>query len=1015
MLLLKDIVKKYDSNENEVTALRGVSIEFRKNEFVSILGHSGCGKTTLLNIIGGLDKYTSGDLIIDGKSTKEYKDSDWDTYRNHSIGFVFQSYNLIPHQTVLANVELALTLSGVSKSERTRRAKEALTKVGLADQMKKKPNQLSGGQMQRVAIARALVNDPEILLADEPTGALDSDTSVQIMDMLKEVANDRLVIMVTHNPELAELYSTRIVRLIDGNIVSDSMPYDSSAEAKNNDEAGESEFVFSNGKIKKACKRKKADAKSSAKGKKRSMTFKTALSLSLNNLMTKKARTVLTSFAGSIGIIGIALILSLSSGIQAFITQLQEDTLSSYPITITSDEVQLNDLLTTILSQKDKDITHEMDKVYSSSAMFEIAKAIFNADVHKNDLESLKAALDADPDIDKYVTDIQYMYAQTLHIYSRDPDGDLVKVNPSTIMTSISSGLGMGTGSSMATGSSMSGFGSSMMMSGLNICSEMINNKEVLSEQYDIVAGKWPEKYNEVVLVVDKNNELNDLYMYALGLKDPDEINDIINAAMKGESYESQDISFTYEDILNKTFNLVMSGDYYQLDESTGKWINMSENANYVDYLAKTGLEIKISGIVKPSPDSVAQSISGAIGYTHELAEYVIEHNANSGAVKAQLANPTLDIFENLPFDDGSLDGMTSKDKADAVKTYFASLTSKEKAEIYKQIASTPSDEELDAMTKKYITETGLTSRAAIIAAIKQLGGSQMEGIPPEMIENYLNAMTDEELNQFIYTAVREKVAEQFANASEGQLSGLGDDELAKLFDASLSVMDDASLAELYEKYMPPRFSDSTFEKNKTELGVADKKIPSAINIYASTFEDKDNITEWIANYNASAEANGNEAGTIKYTDYVGLLMSSVTRIVDIVSIVLIAFVGISLVVSAIMIGVITYISVIERTKEIGILRAIGASKKDIKRVFNAETTIIGLVSGAMGIIITLILLIPTNMIVESLTEVSNIAQLPVIGACALIAVSVGITLIAGLFPAKLAAKKDPVVALRTE
>ncbi len=1009
MLLLKDIVKKYDSNENEVTALRGVSIEFRKNEFVSILGHSGCGKTTLLNIIGGLDKYTSGDLIIDGKSTKEYKDSDWDTYRNHCIGFVFQSYNLIPHQTVLANVELALTLSGVSKSERTRRAKEALAKVGLADQMKKKPNQLSGGQMQRVAIARALVNDPEILLADEPTGALDSDTSVQIMDMLKEVANDRLVIMVTHNPELAELYSTRIVKLIDGNIVSDSMPYDSSAEAKDNKAEEESEFVFSNGKIKKACKRQKVNTKASVKSKKRSMTFKTALSLSLNNLMTKKARTMLTSFAGSIGIIGIALILSLSSGIQAFITQLQEDTLSSYPITITSDEVQLNDLLTTILSQKDKDITHDMDKVYSSSAMFEIAKAIFNADVHKNDLESLKAALDADPDIDNYVTDIQYVYAQTLHIYSRDPDGDLIKVNPSTIMTSISSGLGM------STGSSTSGFGSSMMMSGLNICSEMINNQEVLSEQYDIVAGKWPEKYNEVVLVVDKNNELNDLYMYALGLKDPDEINDIINAAMKGESYESQDISFTYEDILNKTFNLVLSGDYYQFDESTGKWVNMSENANYVDYLAKTGLEIKISGIVKPSPDSVAQSISGAIGYTHELAEYVIEHNANTDAVKAQLADPTLDIFENLPFDDGSLDNMTSKDKADAVKTYFASLTSHEKAEIYKQIASTPSDEELDAMTKQYITETGLTSREAIIAAVKQLGSSQMEGIPPEMIENYLNAMTDEELNQFIYTAVREKVAEQFANASEGQLSGLGDDELARLFDASLGVMDESSLAELYEKYMPARFSDSTFEKNKTELGITDKKIPSSINIYASTFEDKDRITEWIADYNATAEANGNEAGTIKYTDYVGLLMSSVTRIVDIVSIVLIAFVGISLVVSAIMIGVITYISVIERTKEIGILRAIGASKKDIKRVFNAETTIIGLVSGAMGIIITLILLIPTNMIVESLTEVSNIAQLPVIGACALIAVSVGITLIAGLFPAKLAAKKDPVVALRTE
>lgn len=865
--------------------------------------------------------------------------------------------------------------------------------------------------MQRVAIARALVNDPEILLADEPTGALDSDTSVQIMDILKEVANDRLVIMVTHNPELAEQYSTRIVKLVDGNIVSDSMPYDSSAEANASKAKQESEFVFANGKIKQVNKAKSSEARKSSKGRKPSMSLKTALSLSLNNLMTKKARTVLTSFAGSIGIIGIALILSLSTGIQAFITQIQEDTLSSYPITITSDEVQLNDLLTTILSQKDKEIDHEMDKVYSSSAMFEIAKAFFNADVHKNDLESLKAALDADPDIDDYVTDIQYVYAQTLHIYSRDPNGDLVKINPSTIMTSISEGFGMSTGSGM----SASGFGSSMMMSGLNICSEMINNNDVLSEQYDLVAGNWPQSYNEVVLVVDKNNELNDLYMYALGFKDPDEISDIISAAMKGESYESQDISFTYEDILNKRFSLVLSADYYQLDESTGKWVNMSENENYVDYLAKTGLELKISGIVKPSPDSVAQSISGAIGYTHELAEYVIEHNANSDAVKAQLADPSIDIFENLPFDDGSLDGITDAEKAAAIVTYFASLSNEEKADIYKQIASKPSNEELDAMTKQYITETGLTSREAIIAAVKQIGGSQMEGIPPEMIENYLGAMTDDELNQFIYTSVRERVAEQFANASEGQLSGLSADEIARLFDASISVMNEDALAKLYDEHMPAQYSDSTFEKNKAALGIADKKIPSSINIYASTFEDKDRITEWIDNYNASAEANGNEAGTIKYTDYVGLLMSSVTRIVDIVSIVLIAFVGISLVVSAIMIGVITYISVIERTKEIGILRAIGASKKDIKRVFNAETTIIGLVAGAMGIVITLILLIPTNIIVEGLTDVPNIAQLPIVGACALIAISVVITLIAGLFPAKLAAKKDPVVALRTE
>ncbi len=1019
MLRLKNIVKVYDSGGNDVTALKGINIEFRKNEFVSILGHSGCGKTTLLNIIGGLDHYTNGDLIIDGVSTKEYRDKDWDTYRNHSIGFVFQSYNLIPHQTVLANVELALTLSGVSKAERTKRARQALEKVGLGDQIKKKPNQLSGGQMQRVAIARALVNDPEILLADEPTGALDSETSVQIMDILKEVAADRLVIMVTHNPELAEMYSTRIVRLIDGQIVSDSMPYDSAATAGNVSSSEVKSFSFANPDIEGTAKktvRRRASAKSrkDVKGK-RSMSFRTALSLSLNNLMTKKARTVLTSFAGSIGIIGIALILSLSSGIQMFIRQIQEDTLSSYPITITSESVQLADILSAISENKDKEITHGQDKIYSSSAMYDMAKAMFNVTVHSNDLKALKSALDSDEKIKGNVSDIQYVYAQTLHIYTKDPKGKLVKVNPSTVMDSISTSLGASTGSGSGMGNSMTSGMQSRMMSGVNVCSEMINNHSVLDSQYDMVAGRWPQSYNEVVLVVDKNNELNDVYMYALGLKDSDEMEKVIKAAMNGEEYTDSDLSFTYEDILNKTFTLVLTSDYYQYDASTGKWTDMSENETYVDYIVKTGVEIKISGIVRPAPDSVAQSISGAIGYTHALSEYVIEQNKKSPAAAAQLADKDNDIIKGLPFEKGDSEKLTNAEKASEILAYFGTLSLEKKAEIYKQIASTPTDAELDKMTENYIKNIDLSNRDMIVKMIMQSGSDKLDGLSEEVIAGYINTMSEEELKAFISSMIRKQIEDQMKAAAEGQLSGLSSAELAAMLDAKLNVTDEGELADYYDKFMPPKYSDSTYEKNAALLGITDSAIPSQINIYASSFEDKDRITEWIENYNQTSKAAGHEERTIKYTDYVGLIMSSVTRIVDIVSIVLIAFVAISLVVSSIMIGVITYISVIERTKEIGILRSIGASKRDITRVFNAETTIIGSVSGAIGIIITLILLIPANKIVEHFTEVPNIAALPVLDGFILIAISIVITVIAGLFPSLIAAKKDPVVALRTE
>ena len=979
MLLLKDIVKVYSDGNNDVKALKGVNVEFRKSEFVSILGHSGCGKTTLLNIIGGLDHYTCGDLIIKGISTKKYKDTDWDVYRNHSIGFVFQSYNLIPHQTVLANVELALTLSGVSPAERTRRAKEALKKVGLGDQIKKKPNQLSGGQMQRVAIARALVNDPEILLADEPTGALDTDTSIQIMDILREVAKDRLVIMVTHNPELAAQYSTRIIRLVDGHIVSDSMPYDSSADAT-------------------AARDTSAQVQKSKK--RHSMSFLTALALSLNNLLTKKARTILTSFAGSIGIIGIALILALSDGIQIFITQLQEDTLSSYPISITSESVQLADMMSILMENANDDgVDHELDKVYSNSSMFDLANAMLNMDVHVNDLKALKQEFSADSSIWNHVSDIQYVYSQTLHLYSTDPSGEYVKVNPSSIMNQIASAMG-------AAGS--------MMSSSLSLCSEMINNLDLLNSQYDVIAGEWPKSYNEVVLVVDKNNEINDLYLYALGIKDPDEIEKIMQAAIKGETYESEDVSFTYEELLGKTFSLVLPADYYRYDEETGVWVSMKSNANYCDYLARTGTEIKISAIVRPAPESVAQSIGGVIGYTHALTEYVIAKNGKSPAVLAQLANLDVDIFTGLKFDDGSLDGITDAQKAAMILEHFGGLSVEEKAELYRKIASTPTELEIQSLVDKYLEDFD-TSRENIIKTIMEQGSSQMEGIPPSMIESYLETMSDEKLVEAIRMMTAEAIRQQFAEDSASQLEGMTADQLAVMFDAKIQTVDEVTLVEYYDTYMPSQFSSSTLEANQKTLSLVDKETPRQINIYASTFEDKDSIVAYIDAYNERMKAEGHSEKVIKYTDMVGLLMSSVTQIVDIVSIVLIAFVAISLVVSSIMIGVITYISVIERTKEIGILRAIGASKKDITHVFNAETAIIGFVSGAMGIIITLILLIPANLIIEAFTDIPNIAALPVVGAILLVIISIAITLVAGLFPALIAAKKDPVVALRSE
>ncbi len=889
MLKLTNIFKNYRAGDTTVHALKDINIEFRKNEFVSILGPSGCGKTTLLNIIGGLDRYTSGDLSINGKSTKEFKDTDWDTYRNHSIGFVFQTYNLIPHQTVLSNVELAMTLSGVSKSERRQRAIEALTKVGLKDQLKKKPNQMSGGQMQRVAIARALVNNPEILLADEPTGALDSETSVQIMEILKEIAKERLIIMVTHNPELANTYSTRIIRLLDGKIVDDTNPYELAK--------------FSTVKPE---KKKKAAKMKGPKERKTSMSFLTALSLSLNNLMTKKTRTFMTAFAGSIGIIGIALILALSNGIQTYIDNVQEDTLSSYPITIEAETMDISSLISSLSEVTSEEAEHDLDKVYSNTIMMDMMNTMV-AEMKTNNLEEFKKYLESeDNGLSQYISSLQYGYDLDLNIFATDTidsEDGVSQVNPSTLFESVY----FNNAGQMSSLASMS-----PMASGLEVWSEMLDNQELLYSQYDVLAGQWPSAYNEVVLVVDKNNEISDLVMYALGLKDPQEFQKIMEAAARGETYDTEVTSFTYQELLNKSYKLVLPADYYVKDEESGTWVDMREDTDYMKDLVEQGVDMKIVGIVRPNKDAVSTSISGAIGYTHQLTEYVIRATNNREIVRQQLEDPSIDVFTGIPFSNGEQQELTMEE----IYAYIATL---EKA--------------MQAQTKAYI-----------------------------------------------------------------------------------STMSEEEVLELFSERLQPDTTDATYEGNLDLLDVVDLNKPSQISIYAPSFEAKNAISDNIDAYNQRMTREGKEEYVINYTDLVGLMMSSISSIINIISYVLIAFVGISLVVSSIMIGIITYISVLERTKEIGILRAIGASKRNISSVFNAETLIVGFVSGALGILITVLLTIPANSIIENVSGISGVqASLPVAGGIILVIISMALTLIAGLIPSRLAAKKDPVVALRSE
>ena len=860
MLQLKNIYKTYTTGNFTQTALNGISLNFRKNEFVAVLGASGSRKTTLLNMIGGLDQYDKGDLIINGISTKKYKDKDWDTYRNHSIGFVFQSYNLIPHQSVLSNVELALTLSGISKKERVKRAKEALEKVGLAEHLHKRPNQMSGGQMQRVAIARALVNNPDILLADEPTGALDSETSVQIMDLLKEIAQDHLIIMVTHNPELAESYASRTIKLFDGNIIDDSNPYE--VEEINN------------------------IVEPKSKAKKTTMTFLTAFALSLNNLMTKKGRTFMTAFAGSIGIIGIAAILSLSNGMNNYIMKTQEDTLSSYPLLIESASIDVTGLLTGMIGNQSTRKETEEDLIYVRAVMKNML-ASMTAQMKTNNLESFKVYIESDETNIKELTQaIQYSYDIDLMMYHPDTSNGIKQVNPSTLFED----LGIPTG------------GPLLSISNSDIFGELIDNPKLLENQYDLVAGKWPSNFNEVVLVVDENNEIADGILYSLGLKEIDELKEIVSKLMLGESIDTIESktdldTLTYEEILDLSFKLVINSNHFE--EVDGIWVDKSSNNIYMKQVIENGIDINVVGIIKPNEETISSSINSSLAYTKDLTEYVINSVNDSNITKQQKDNSEIDVFTGRPFE------------------------------------TEENQEDFD------INSLSLEEQA------------------------YIATLTEQELELLI------------------------------------------------ENYRTT--SSATFEGNLTKLGVVDLNNPSTISIYPKDFSSKDQIETIIAEYNQMQIDAGREEYEISYTDYVGLIMSSVTSIINIITYILIAFVSISLVVSSIMIAIITYISVLERTKEIGVLRSIGASKKDVSRIFNAETLIIGLAAGLFGVGFTYLLTIPTNALIKSITGAANIAQLPLNGGIILVIISIVLSVIAGLIPAKSASKKDPVEALRSE
>lgn len=987
MLQLKNIVKTYGNGDNTVKALSGISISFRESEFVAILGHSGCGKTTLLNIIGGLDHYTSGDLIINGVSTKKYRDRDWDAYRNHSIGFIFQSYNLIPHQTVLANVELALTISGVSRSERRKRAKEALEKVGLGDQLHKKPNQMSGGQMQRVAIARALINDPDILLADEPTGALDSETSIQVMELLKEIAKDKLVIMVTHNPELAEQYATRIVRIKDGRLISDSSSFEP----------------------------EEAEEKKPASKKRVSMSFGTALSLSMNNLLTKKGRTLLTAFAGSIGIIGIALILSLSTGINDYINKVQEETLSSYPIQIYRENADTSGMIEALMkNQQDHDgKDFKDDKVYANTAVYDMFNSFNSAAKQINNMKDFKSFLESDSVIADKASAVSYTYDLKMPVFTETPSGKIIKAD---FMDMYGRALGVNDSDYMQMAMNTPMTGTEMTAFGLNVFDQLLPGEngepvsDLLKEQYEVVNGRWPEKYDEAVVVLTRNNELPDIIVYALGMKDSEEFAENLKAASSGEVIDDYgQLEWTFDEIADKKLRMILPCEYYQSEDSGSGCVDLTSTETGLDYLysaSDIGTDIKIVGFIRPGEDVKSPMIKSYVCYTNKLTEYIIDTTNNSKLVKAQKADETTDVLTGTRFLTDEYKGPTDKEKIDTAKDYIKSADTDKRAELYRFIVSQPDPEQLSAQIQAAMADFDRDS------FIEQVAGmyTQELGVDTSQIQSYIGQLSDEELKEYAEESITEQIREQYAKAAAEQTASVPNDKLAEQLD-QIPMTDELYIA-VCDEFTPAKVSSSSYEDNLRLLGCADEDDPSAINIYTRSFEDKDEISDAITRYNDSAK----DSDVIHYTDYVALLMSSVTGIISGISYLLIAFVGISLVVSSIMIGIITYISVLERTREIGILRAIGASKRNVSTVFNAETLLVGLVAGLIGIGVSILLTIPINIIVHNLTSLDDFAaRLPIEGAVVLIAISMILTLIAGLIPSRLAAKKDPVEALRTE
>ncbi len=1050
MLQLKHINKDYITSSERVHALRDVTISFRKTEFVSILGPSGCGKTTLLNLIGGLDHYTDGELIISDRSTKGFSDRDWDVYRNHKVGFIFQSYNLIPHQNVLTNVELALTIAGVSKEERVERAKRALDRVGLEDQYYKRPNQLSGGQCQRVAIARALVNDPEILLADEPTGALDTGTSVQIMELIKEISKERLVIMVTHNPELAEEYSTRIVRLLDGRVTEDTNPMTDDEVQAEIDE--ENKKKAEEAKVFETLEPKEARKLIKARKEKAKMSFFTAFKLSLKNLFTKKGRSTLTAFAGSIGIIGIALILAVSQGTTSYIDDVQESTLSSYPLTLEATTVDITSLIEK-LTAKDEEPGHPLDGVYKDHMIGELVDAVSKIQKNENDLAAFKVYLESElakPDsaLSGAVSGVQYTYDINIPIYTKNPEGNIIKSDKGELLSKMISDYMIGLAEKEGFSSSLNGMGgsntssmsSAMMVSMMDVklWQELLPGRadesgkrpfvnDLLLDQYDVVYGKWPSAANEVVLVLNEHNEIDDLTLYALGLLSEGELDAIIDSALYGTPMPEGRKMWTYEEICSLTFKTILPYDFY-MDNGDGVYKNMSSEPLVLNtlYSSDKVFDIKVVGVIRPSEDADAAMLKGSLAYTYEFTEHVIREAYNSDVVKAQLANPNIDVTTGLPFK-ANTGNLTPEEKEESFRNYLTLLDSTSRAEAYVEILCLLTEKgTLEQATDQFLSEQVKTKADAIAyitdfvkANNPSFDTNTIAGLVEKMelaaIKAYIRPYVEDYCREIIHQGVK---ANYYTTVQVGKdQKEIINPELVPTLNAELDQLLEneemttlANFTEWYDKVTI--FSDKSYKETLTAIGCVNLDTPHTINLYASTFEDKDVIVQAIKDYNDSVP----EEKKIVYTDIIGLLMSSITTIINAITYVLIAFVSIALIVSSIMIGVITLISVQERTKEIGILRAIGASKRDVSSMFNAETIIIGLASGLLGVAVTYILCIPINIVIHAVTELPNLsARLPIGGALILISISVLLTLISGLIPSRSAAKKDPVVALRTE